>query len=219
MARPSKDFEAICLERMKLEEEAGRGTMGRYGVMSSFFPDRETGVMTWQPVQSLPDFEGIIPPLGRQFVTDAKYTAAASVELRASHFPERQLAHMFRRSEFGAVCFLLIHFAGRELVTRDDPPETWAFPVFQSHPFWIAFSSGVGSGSINRSTAALFGVPVPWTTSDRGRKPRPDILAAVQGVAKLIDGHAMAEYPALPEPKRKRRRLASAVDADGSAAF
>lgn len=218
MARPSKDFEAICLERMKLEEEHGRGTMGRYGVTSSFFPDRETGVLTWQPVRSLPDFEGVLPPRARQFVTDAKYTAGCSVELRASHFPERQLDHMYRRSHFGAVCFLLIHFAERELKTRYEEPETWAFPVWRSHPFWIAFEAGEVS-SISRPTAARFGVLVPWNCMDGGRKPRPDIMAGVRGIEKLLDGHATAEYlPVIAAPRRKRER-AAAVDADGDLAF
>lgn len=191
MARPSKDFEKICLERMELEEADGNGTMGRYGVMSSFFADKESGVLTWQPVQSLPDFEGVLPPRGRQFVTDAKYESSASVCLHSSHFTERQLRHLYRRSDFGAICFLLIHFAERQLKTRDDPPETWAFPVWRSHPFWIAFDAQQVS-SISRSTAAKFGVAVPWNCMEGGRKPRPDVLAGVEGIAELFDGRVPA---------------------------
>lgn len=221
MARPSKDFEAICLERMKLEEERGEATMSRYGVTSSFFPDKETGALTWQPVQSLPDFEGLVAePRGRQFVTDAKYTANSSVELRASHFPERQLGHMYRRSRFGAVCFLLIHFAARELKTCSYEAETWAFPVWPDHPFWIAFEAGQVS-SINRSTAATFGVPVPWNRIDGGRKPRPDVLAGVIGIMELFDRHPTNVYPAVDaDPRaarRERRRAAAAADVDSGA--
>jgi hypothetical protein len=49
----SKDFENICLLRMRQHEERGEATMSRYGVQANMIDG------TWTPVSSLPDFEGL----------------------------------------------------------------------------------------------------------------------------------------------------------------
>lgn len=182
----SKEFEAICLERMKLEEINGRGTMGRYGVQASMRPDPVTGSPIWQPMRSLPDFEGVLPPAGVQFILEAKVVSGASLCLHSSHFAERQLRHLYRRSLFGSACGLLIHFNGRQLKRRNDPDLTVLFPVWPGHPFWIRFDLEEVS-SLSRVTAEEQGIRVNWNRCPGGRKPRPDILSAVEDLIDLRD--------------------------------
>lgn len=174
----AREFEDICLYRMRQEEEAGRATMSRYGVQASMFRD-QTGQMVWQPKQSLPDFEGVLPPLGRQFVTDCKVCGAASFPLHDEHFKERQLRHLLLRADFGAIAFLTLHFAERQLKTKHDPAATWAFPVFRTHPLWLAFDR-LETKRITREDCEEYARPIHWNTFDGGRKPRPDLLSAIR---------------------------------------
>jgi len=187
MARlKAKEFEEACLARMEVEEKLGRGTMGRYGVMSYIDIDPVTRQIKWQPVESLPDLEGVIPPVGRQFIADCKVTSDSGVELRDDHLPLRQLEHMLRRSRFGAICFLLLHYNPRELKTKSEPAETFAFPVYEQHPFWVALRSGAGKRSINRDDCREYGVVVDWNlATEQSRIPRPDILAALWRLMEL----------------------------------
>jgi len=178
MRLKAKEFEEHCLERMRFEEGRGRGTMSRYGVMA-WIEVQSTGV-TWNPQKSLPDFEGVLPPLGRQFICDCKVCSKSHVKLADDHVSELQVRHMLRRSRFGVVCFLLIHWNERVLVTKSDPAETFAFPVYDQHPFWLAFLADEGKRTINREDCRRYGVPVDWNlATERSRIPRPDILAAV----------------------------------------
>src|SRR5262245_6242353 len=101
----AKQFEEYCLARMRFEEILGRGTASRYGVMAHV-EVQPGGRVTWHPVDSLPDLEGVLPPVGRQFIMDCKVESGSAVPLKEDHVPLRQLTHMLRRSKFGAVCCL-----------------------------------------------------------------------------------------------------------------
>lgn len=171
----SKDFEEICLYRMRQHEDRGEATMSRYGVQGSFVDGK------WQPIVSLPDFEGLLPPAGRQFIFDCKLCAAASFPLDDDKFKRRQLKHMLTRSRFGAVCFLLIHFSERTLKRSIEPAETWAFPVFAEHPLWAAFDRGE-TKRITRLDCQEYAVSVEWNTLPGGRTPRPDVLVAIRAM-------------------------------------
>jgi len=202
----SKEFEEICLYRMRQEEDRGNATMGRYGVQGSFlkgkpmpplsvYCDRirrseDMGMVLhdlveaaaisrdgWQPNESLPDFEGVIK--GHQFITDAKVCNAASFPLDfESKSKSRQLAHMLKRAKFGCTCFYLIHFPERVLKTRTDPEVTYAFPIHPDHPFWEAFERGEKK-RITREDCEADAIEVEWNVLPGGNKPRPDIVFAV----------------------------------------
>lgn len=140
----------------------------------------------WRPLQSLPDFEGLLPPTGRQFVTDAKVCGEASFKLREeSTTASRQLRHMLERDKFGAICFYTIHFTPRELAGGIQPAETWAFPVSGSHPFWQAFDRGEQK-RISREDCREYGVEVEWNCLPGGRTERPDIVMAIYELAAKL---------------------------------
>lgn len=173
----AKEFEEIVLYRMREHEKRGEATMSRYGVQGNFIDG------TWQPVQSLPDFEGLIA--GRQFITDCKVCSQASFPLDDDKFKRRQLRHMLTRARFGATCFLLIHFPPRELKTRVDPAQTWAFPVYADHPLWVAFDRSE-TKRITRSDCEEYAELVEWNTLPGGRTPRPDIVSAVLALSSKM---------------------------------
>lgn len=181
---PAKELEKAILERLEVEERAGRCCAGRYGVQATMRKN-ERGELQWQPVPSMPDIEGVLQPDGRQFMTDAKCCGQASQPLHDSHVAERQLRHMRRRSKMGAVCFFTIHWTERMLKTRTEPAETWAFPVIDDHPFWQAFDRGEVK-AIRRDDCYTHGVRVSWNTLPGERKPRPDVLAAVLALAAML---------------------------------
>jgi len=166
----AKEFEEVCLYRMRQHEERGEATMSRYGVQANMIDGK------WTPVSSLPDFEGLIA--GRQFITDCKVCSQASFPLDDDKFKRRQLRHMLTRARFGATCFLLIHFPPRELKTRVDPAQTWAFPVYADHPLWVAFDRSE-TKRITRADCEEYAELVEWNTLPGGRTPRPDIVSAV----------------------------------------
>jgi penicillin-binding protein-related factor A (putative recombinase) len=174
----SKEFEDICLYRMRQHEEKGEATMGRYGVQGTYMKDIQSGQMKWQPKKSLPDFEGILPPGGRQFIFDCKLCSQASFSLDDDHFKNRQLRHMMIRARFGAICFLLIHFTERILSRGIEPAETWAFPIWGVHPFWLAVDRAEVK-RINRQDCVEYGKKIEWNVLPGGRTIRPDILKAV----------------------------------------
>lgn len=172
----SKEFEELCLYRMRQHEERGEATMSRYGVQGNFIDGN------WQPVQSLPDFEGLIVG-GRQFVTDCKVCSQASFPLDDDKFKRRQLRHMLTRSRFGAICFLLIHFNPRELAKGIVPASTWAFPVYRDHPLWVAFDRSE-TKRIRPADCEEYAERVEWNTLPGGRSERPDVLSAVLRLAE-----------------------------------
>lgn len=169
-----KELEKLCIYRMEHEEARGRATMSRYGVQASMVDEK------WIPIQSLPDFEGIELG-GHQFVMECKVCSAASFPLDSDKFKDRQLRHMLKRSAFGAVSFLLLHFKERELKTKSEPARTIAFPVDPEHPFWLQFSRGEVK-RITKLDAEQYGEAVHWTVLPRCRKESPDILDAIDRI-------------------------------------
>lgn len=169
-----KRFEQIVLETASIDV---RATFSRYGVQATMF-DGE-----WRPVASLPDFEGVIAPYGRQFCFDCKVCSASKFDLqnyqqrRANQ--KRQLDHMLLRSEYGAICFFLIHFNERVLKTKTDPRMTVAIPVHGESTLWREFDCAERS-SISRQEAAEQGNHVEWIKHGRsGRKLRPDVISCI----------------------------------------
>lgn len=210
-----KEFEEVILYRVRQECELGRVIMGRYGVQGSFskgkpftldyyerqletLPGQTSRILRelveaakasadgWRPLQSLPDFEGLIPPRGTQFITDAKVCGKPSFDLREqSTSASRQLRHMLERDKFGAICFYAIHFTPRELAGGIQDAETWAFPVSASHPFWEAFDRGEQK-RITREDCREYGVPIEWNCLPGGRTERPDIVMAIYELAAKL---------------------------------
>lgn len=206
------DFEKICIARMEQEEELKRATMVRYGTQSITIGERPFDLDAWchrlrrgpvnlglleqlvrearetgrhtQAMQSNPDFEGVLPPRGRQFIFDAKVCHQASFPLdKESKTQSRQLRHMLHRDTFGAICFYLIHFPKRELARSVEPEQTWAFPVAREHHFWVKFDRGEVK-RITRADCEEYAVPVEWNIlTERGRTERPDIVMAIYELA------------------------------------
>lgn len=185
----AKEFEEVVLYRMRQEEELGRLCAGRYGVQGSFREGK------WQPIVSLPDFEGVLPPRATQFVFDAKVCGAASFPLDDDKFKRRQFKHLTTRARFGAITFLLLHFTERALSKTTQPEVTWAFPVLLDHCFWSAFDRGEVK-RITRSDCEEYAVLVRWNTLPGGRTPRPDILAAIYELAARTNGNRLGAVDA-----------------------
>lgn len=183
-----KEFERRILYQLDVHVKGLACHAGRYGVQGVFTKDSATGQLNWRPIQSLPDFEGVLPPFGRQFVFDAKVCSGASFPLRDDKFEKRQKKHLYSRSRMGCITFLLIHFQERELKKGTQESLTVAFPVFPEHSFWMRVDSGEEK-RISRSDAEIYGVPVEWT--DGPGRPRPLILEAVMRLAER-DGALVA---------------------------
>lgn len=176
----AKDFEKVCAYRMEREEKDGVATMTRYGVQASMLDGK------WIPITSLPDFEGVLPPDGHQFVFDCKVCSQASFPLDDDKFKRRQFRHMVTRSRFGATCFLLIHFTERVLKQRTDEAMTVAFPVAIDHPFWEQFDRGEVK-RISRLDAEQYGFRIEWSVKQGCRKESPDIVAAVESLRSTVN--------------------------------
>jgi len=174
-----KEFEDVCLYRVRQEEELGRATMSRCGVQASYVDGK------WQPIFSLPDFSGLLPPHGQEFLFDAKVCGVASFPLNDDKFKRRQFKHMVTRDRFGAIAFLLIHFTERALKKSYYDAETWAFPVSLNHPFWAAFDAGQVK-SITREDCREYAAAVEWNMLPGGRTERPDIVMAVWELAARL---------------------------------
>ena len=141
-------------------------------------------------VKSKPDFEGCYGPRARAIYFDAKVCSQSKFDLNsyridANKPKSRQLKYMYKREEFGAVCFFLIHWNARQLKTKQFPAITYAFPVKRSHPFWDAFENGTEK-SINRGHCADYGIEIPWTTEGSERTLRPDVMVAVEWVSGVV---------------------------------
>lgn len=177
------DLEKIVTERLHQERQAGRASVGRYGVQAARSKD------DWIIMQSLPDFEGVFAG-GRQLIFDCKVCGQASFGLsdyrrETGGARARQLKHMLERAEFGATCFFLIHWAERRLAKRTDPPITYALPVHPHLRLWEEFAAAERK-RLTRDDCEFHGCEVPWTLhSDRDRKPRPDVIGAARQLANL----------------------------------
>lgn len=137
----------------------------------------------WRPLQSLPDFEGLLPPRGMAFCFDAKVCGEATFPLREdSTTASRQLRHMLERDQFGATCFYAIHFTERKLARAFQPAETWAFPVSLKLEFWQAFERGEQK-RISREDCREYGAEVEWNCLPGKKKDTPDIVMAIYELA------------------------------------
>lgn len=170
-----KDLEALLLFRAEKLEEAKIMSLGRYGVQVTYRKD-EKGQMMMQPMHSLPDFEGVIFGTGRQIIIETKVCSQASYPIYATGQKHpRQIDHMLKRSQFGALCFLLIHFNERELVRTQSPAVTYALPVHPNTNFWREYKAGERK-SVTRGDCELYATQIPWNIwGPRAHKETPDI--------------------------------------------
>ena len=168
-----KEFEALILFRAQRLEEQGVLTLGRYGTQVVMMND-DAGVPRWQPIPSLPDFDGCIKG-GRQIIIEAKVCSQASYPIyHTGKSRPKQIEHMLNRAKFGALCFILLHFNPRELKTKSEPAATYAIPVLDDH-FWRMYEAGE-IRSLTREDAMLNGNEIPWNLySTRASKLTPDI--------------------------------------------
>ena len=174
----AKEFERLCIYAMEGAERVGDATMSRYGVQASLQNNE------WRPIESLPDFEGILQG-GRQFVFDCKVCSQASFPLDDDKFKRRQLKHLLRRAKFGGITFLLIHWNQREMKTRTDEARTVVFPLCGHHAgnFWVRVDAGAEK-RITRDACDEYGIDVDWTGP--AGKERPNLLAAILRLQLLI---------------------------------
>ena len=176
-----KLFEQVLVARHNELKKDGVASIGRYGVQA-------TRTKTdWVILQSLPDFEGdvkgggVVTNSDTHIIFDAKVCSQASFDLSKYRSDtkgarRRQLSHMYDRSEYGAVCFFLIHWNERILRTKKESAETYLFPVWIEHPFWQSFERGEVK-SLNRQDCNDYGERVPWTIRSKARTARPDWLS------------------------------------------
>lgn len=177
------EFQRITKDRCAEYAEMGIAHIGEYGVQGTFFNDK------WQPIQSLPDFEGVAAS-GMQFIFDCKVCSQSSFALapyRDNTTPKgkrfRQLKHMRTRARFSVPCFFLLHWNARVLVKSSLPPETYIFPIYDNE-FWDEFDQAKVQ-SITRDDCDRFGVKVEWNLIGRARTYRPDFFKPVQARIEL----------------------------------
>lgn len=170
----AKEFEELLLEAARRQAKDGMLTMSRYGVQVALISG------DWQPVPSLPDFEGVVAG-GRQFICEAKVVSQPSFRMRKEFLKPRQVSHMLERSRFGVPCFLVVHFNERIGKTFHDAAETIALPVDDSWSIWPDYLAGEPVSPISRDMARRHGTKLDWTAPGKAKKPLPD-LAALLGV-------------------------------------
>ena len=174
-ALKGKEFEALILFRAQKLEEQQKLTLTRYGTQVVMMND-EQGIPRWQPIPSLPDFEGVIFGTGQQVIVEAKVCSQSSYPIhQAGKKHPKQFSHMLKRAEFGAKCYLFLHFNGRDLRTKSEPAITFAIKVHPNLPLWREFESAERI-SLSRADAELYGNEIPWNLySDRASKLTPDL--------------------------------------------
>lgn len=174
-ALKGKEFEKLILFRAEKLEQFEILTLGRYGVQVSLI----NGV--WQPIPSLPDFEGVEFTTGRQIIIEAKVCSQASYPIYSTDKSRpRQLEHMLKRSTFSAMCYLMIHFNERKLVTKTEEARTVAFEVNEKHDFWRQYRAGEVR-SITRQDCDNYGIDIPWNLySPRATTKTPDLAVLLK---------------------------------------
>lgn len=183
-----KRFEKLIDERLAWCRKNMLADAGKYGVQGAFQPEGE-----WRAQPSKPDYEGVVVG-GRQFVFDAKVCSQSSFNLdkyttkivdgkkkRGSR--RRQIDFMYNRSQFGAVCGLLIHWNPRELTRKTYCAETYWLPVSRDSSFWQCVESG-SIRSITRSDCRMVGIRVDWTMTGRKTDPVPEITNVIKSIMR-----------------------------------
>ena len=149
--------------------------------------DPDSRPVVFQPIKSLPDFEGVLDG-GRQFMFDCKVVSGASLPLSKYDMDRgerrRQLNHMLTRSRFKAICGFMIHFNARKSERIDDLAVTYLFPVIHDHTFWTRFDAGI-KRTINREDCEQIAIRVCWPV--RNGSLMPDVLGAVTSLARVVD--------------------------------
>jgi penicillin-binding protein-related factor A (putative recombinase) len=176
------DFEDLVKERCDKLQERRLASISKYGVKVRF----DAEVNAYRPIRSLPDFEGVFGRHATQVIFDCKVVSGASFPLSEYRIDQRkpkalQLRHMYDRSSFGAVCFFLVHFNGRELKKSTIEAQTYAMPVHEDHAFWRRFEQREEK-SISPRQCEEYGVLVPWTQFPNERTLRPDLMVAIEGL-------------------------------------
>jgi penicillin-binding protein-related factor A (putative recombinase) len=184
------EFEDLIVPRLNAMRSEGSASISRYGVHATVERRLPDGKVIARLIPSQPDFEGVFGRYATQTMFDAKVCSQAAFDLNkyrpeANGARSRQLTHMYERASYGCPCFFLIHWNGRKLKTRFDPPVTYAMPVHREHPFWEAFDSGMEK-ALKRSHCQAYAEPVQWTTWGSERIPRPDIYGSIEGVQRRV---------------------------------
>ena len=178
-----KALEQILVARHNEYKQANLASIGRYGVQCTQIGPNRSDIVQ---IKSLPDFEGLKREkhyeFGRHVIFDSKACSQASFNLNeyrkeSKGSKRRQLTHVLARSEYGAICFFLIHWNDRKLATKHEPPETFAFWIHSDSDFWLSFEAGEIK-SFNRRHCVDYGTPIVWNRLGRARTSRPDWLAA-----------------------------------------
>lgn len=180
-----REFEDACLVDVAhhlAKNKEPNFTFSRYGIQSATVFEKDGKSFT-RPIKSLPDFEGVLAPDGVQFIFDCKVCSQASFgsnEFR-KFLEGRQYKHLLKRSEFGAICFLLIHWNARELVRSKVEASTYALPVTSSLKFWGDVSNGVEL-SLSRPACSEYGIYCPWWIPSGCKVARPDFQSLLIGL-------------------------------------
>lgn len=174
-----KEFEALILFRAQRLEEQGILTLGRYGTQVVMMND-EQNIPRWQPIPSLPDFDGCLMG-GRQWIIEAKVCSQASYPIyHTGKDRPKQMTHMIRRAKFGALCHLFIHFNARELKTKSDEAATYAIEIHPDNHFTRMYENAE-LRTLSRPEAEMHGALVPWDLySARASKLTPNISTLIK---------------------------------------
>ena len=180
-------FEDSTLERLSNEEANGHGCFGRYGVQAAVMGRHADGSVHARLIPSLPDFEGVLSPSGRQVVWDNKVVSGPSLNLvnyreATKGSRRRQFRHMIDRADHGAICGFLIHWNSRELKSTSQEASTWWLPVSSRMRIWKEFVCGE-LRVLTRAQCETHGLEVFWNKGDRERKYRPDVLSVWRELA------------------------------------
>lgn len=177
-------FQNACKYQLEYYESHGLATAKQYGVQASQLFDPKTKERKVITIRSLPDIEGVLPPHGHQFIFECKVCSGASFNFMAGHFHDRQFKHLITRASFGATTFIALHWNARQLKTKTEASETWAFPVDPKMQFWI--DVGVESRKmISRQDCRQYAVPIAWSRAGQQRDLHPDLLTAITTLMQL----------------------------------
>lgn len=178
-----KGFESIVEHRLEQYESEKKGSFGRYGVKTNFQRDPITKALTLMPIQSYPDFEGVVRG-GRQIIFDCKVCSQSSFNWSyyrsfTKGSKHKQLKHMLERSNYGVTCFFLIHWNERVLKTKTVEAATYAVLVRAGHPYWDAVESG-DVKSLTPEDCKTTGVEIPWMKPKGKRNVVVDLSVVVK---------------------------------------